>query len=259
MQVIIPMTGYGSRFVAAGYKELKPFISVDNMTILEWIVKKIYTKDDEFIFICRKEHIDTIQFIYEFLNDLAPKVKIVTIADWVKKGPVFDVMRAEDFICDNKPTIINYCDFYMIWDYQKFQLDLVANNCDGAIPCYTGFHPNLIPLKNVYASCKTDDHRKLIAIKEKHSFEADKKASSHSAGVYYFKTGAILKQYCQRLISDNDMLKGEYYASMVYNNMVKDGLNVWVPNNVEYFCQWGTPEDLNDFLFWYNNIKGWIK
>lgn len=28
MQIIIPMTGYGSRFVAAGYKELKPFISV---------------------------------------------------------------------------------------------------------------------------------------------------------------------------------------------------------------------------------------
>ena len=26
MYVIIPMTGYGSRFVAAGYKELKPFI-----------------------------------------------------------------------------------------------------------------------------------------------------------------------------------------------------------------------------------------
>ena len=30
MNVIIPMTGYGSRFVAAGYKELKPFIKVMN-------------------------------------------------------------------------------------------------------------------------------------------------------------------------------------------------------------------------------------
>ena len=28
MKIIIPMTGYGSRFVAAGYKELKPFISL---------------------------------------------------------------------------------------------------------------------------------------------------------------------------------------------------------------------------------------
>ena len=26
MNIIIPMTGYGSRFAAAGYKELKPFL-----------------------------------------------------------------------------------------------------------------------------------------------------------------------------------------------------------------------------------------
>lgn len=40
MQIIIPMTGYGSRFVAAGYKELKPFIQVMGHPIIEWIVKK---------------------------------------------------------------------------------------------------------------------------------------------------------------------------------------------------------------------------
>ena len=32
MQIIIPMTGYGSRFVAAGYKELKPFIKIQGKT-----------------------------------------------------------------------------------------------------------------------------------------------------------------------------------------------------------------------------------
>ena len=39
MKIIIPMTGYGSRFAAAGYKELKPFIEVQGRPILQWIVE----------------------------------------------------------------------------------------------------------------------------------------------------------------------------------------------------------------------------
>lgn len=42
MQIIIPMTGYGSRFVAAGYKELKPFIMVQGKPIIQWIIEGMY-------------------------------------------------------------------------------------------------------------------------------------------------------------------------------------------------------------------------
>ena len=44
---------------------------------------------------------------------------------------------------------------------------------------------------------------------------------------------------------------------MVYNFMVKDGKKVWVPDCVEQFCQWGTPEDLKDYLFYTQAILGW--
>ena len=56
MNVIIPMTGYGSRFVAAGYRELKPFITIMGKPIIEWIVKGMYPEDVNFIFVCRAEH-----------------------------------------------------------------------------------------------------------------------------------------------------------------------------------------------------------
>lgn len=49
MQIIIPMTGYGSRFVAAGYQELKPFIRVQGRPILEWIVKGMYPGESNFL------------------------------------------------------------------------------------------------------------------------------------------------------------------------------------------------------------------
>ena len=57
MNVIIPMTGYGSRFVAAGYRELKPFIRIMGRPVIEWIVKEMYPEDVNFIFICRGEHL----------------------------------------------------------------------------------------------------------------------------------------------------------------------------------------------------------
>ncbi|RRD40753.1 capsular biosynthesis protein [Leptotrichia sp. OH3620_COT-345] len=259
MNIIIPMTGYGSRFVAAGYKELKPFINVQEKPIIEWIVKGMYPNEENFLFICRKEHLDRDVNMKKKLIKIAPKAKIFEVDNWIKKGPVYDVLRAADMINDNDPCIINYCDFYMLWDYQKFMKDVIKKNCEGAIPCYTGFHPNLLPEKNVYASCFTDEKNNLIEIREKYSFEKNKTKAKHSPGVYYFKTGKILKKYSKILIESNQEINGEYYASLLYNFMVDDGLKVWVPLNVKKFCQWGTPEDLEEYLFWIKIVKGMIE
>lgn len=262
MNVIIPMTGYGSRFVAAGYQELKPFIRVMGRPVIEWIVKDMYPADVNIIFVCRGEHLMKDVSMRERLLLLAPEAKIVSIEDWVKKGPVYDVLRgyrellAQQAIDAQEPCIINYCDFYMQWDYAAFAQEAAERGCDGAVPCYSGFHPNLLPEKNYYASCLTDAQDDLIEIREKYSFEKDKTKAKHSPGVYYFASGAVMEKYCQILTEHEECaINGEYYASLPYNFMVQDGLKVWVPVNVEYFCQWGTPEDMQEFVYWTDLIR----
>ena len=262
MNVIIPMTGYGSRFVAAGYQELKPFIRVMGRPVIEWIVKDMYPADVNIIFVCRGEHLMKDAFMRERLLLLAPEAKIVSIEDWGKKGPVYDVLRgyrellAQQAIDAQEPCIINYCDFYMQWDYAAFAKEAAERGCDGAVPCYSGFHPNLLPEKNYYASCLTDAQDDLIEIREKYSFEKDKTKAKHSPGVYYFASGAVMEKYCQILTEHEECaINGEYYASLPYNFMVQDGLKVWVPVNVEYFCQWGTPEDMQEFVYWTDLIR----
>jgi NDP-sugar pyrophosphorylase family protein len=255
MKIIIPMTGYGSRFATAGYKDLKPFINVQGKPIIQWIIEGMYSNEKNILFICRKEHLDNNMIMKEKLYKIAPYSEIFIIDDWIKKGPVFDVLRAQEKIDDDEAVIINYCDFYMTWDYEKFKKEVVERGCDGCVPCYTGFHPNLIPQKNLYASCFTDENDNLIEIREKYSFDVDKTKSKHSPGVYYFKNGSILKKYCQKFIDSNEKINGEFYASLVYNFMVKDGLKVWVPTNVNKFCQWGTPEDMQEYLFWTNVVR----
>ncbi len=282
MNIIIPMTGYGSRFVAAGYQDLKPFIPVMGKPIIEWIVKGMYPVDVQFVFVCRGEHLQKDPAMKEKLLALAPNAVIVSIEDWVKKGPVWDVLRAYRALqtasaaereTEGQKTdalsgvrivsgdaaqfhkedgvIINYCDFYMSWDYAAFAKEAKERDCDGAVPCYTGFHPNLLPAKNFYASCQTDENDDLIEIREKYSFEKDKTKAKHSPGVYYFKNGGLMEQYCRRLAEHEECaINGEFYASLPYNFMVKDGRKVWIPTNVTYFCQWGTPEDMQEFVYW---------
>lgn len=259
MKIIIPMTGYGSRFVAAGYRDLKPFIKVQGKPILQWILDGMYPGETDILFVCRQEHLDTIPEMQENLMKIAPSAEIYAIQDWIKKGPVFDVLRASERIPDQKPCIINYCDFYMYWDWENFKREVQERNCDGCVPCYTGFHPHLLPAKNLYASCRIDEEENLVEIREKYSFEADKTKARHSPGVYYFRTGELLKTYCQKLVDSGQALNGEYYASLPYNFMVRDGLTVWVPANVEQFCQWGTPEDLEEYLFWTDTVRRFDK
>lgn len=257
MKVIIPITGYGSRFVAAGYSELKPLIPVQGKPMLQWIIEGMFPGETDFLLICRQEHLDRISGMEEQLHQIAPTAKLFAIKDWIKKGPVYDVLQASEAIPEEDACIINYCDFYMTWDWEQFQKEVQKRKCDGCIPCYSGFHPHLMIQKNVYASCQTDEEENLIAIREKYSFEADKTKAKHSPGTYYFRTGALLKEYCNKLVERKETLNGEYYASLPYNFMVQDGRKVWVPVNVKSFCQWGTPEDLKEYLFWTNCIRGW--
>lgn len=130
MKIIIPMTGYGSRFAAAGYKELKPFIKVHGKPIIQWIIEGMYPNENDILFICRKEHLDNDKTMKERLLKIAPTAEIFQISDWVKKGPVFDVLRAAEKIDDSESCIINYCDFYMIWKWKEFKSELINRNCD---------------------------------------------------------------------------------------------------------------------------------
>lgn len=59
------------------------------------------------------------------------------------------------------------------------------------------------------------------------------------------------------MMEANDVLNGEFYASLVYNYMTHN--SVWCPDNIKYFCQWGTPEDLKEFEMWMNILKGDVK
>lgn len=244
MQIIIPMSGIGKRFIDAGYKEPKPLILVEGKPIIQHVVER-FPNETNFIFICNEDHLKTTN-MRSVLETIAPKGKILSIPPH-KKGPVFAVMQISEFINNEEPTIVNYCDFSWRWNYEDFKKTVKENNCDGCVVSYKGFHPHLLH-PNLYASMREKDNW-MIEIREKHSFTENKMDCYQSSGTYYFKNGAIVKKYFQALMDNQVELNGEYYVSLVYNELKKDNLNIYI-YEIPYMLQWGTPDDLEEYMYW---------
>ncbi|EKE01876.1 MAG: hypothetical protein ACD_21C00031G0006, partial [uncultured bacterium] len=158
MQVVIPMTGLGSRFSRAGYTAIKPLIPIDGKPMIEYVVQ-LFPGETNFLFICNNDHLKQTALRAE-LERIMPTGKIVGV-DYSKKGPVWAVLSAQEYIQNHEPIIVNYCDFFALWDYLAFKQMIETTACAGAIPCYIGFHPHLLG-SNLYASCKTDTAKNLL-------------------------------------------------------------------------------------------------
>ena len=190
MKIIIPMSGAGERFKRAGYVEPKPLIRINGKTIIEHVIN-LFPREEDFVFICNEDHLKTTK-IREILLSAKPNAKIVSIKNH-KLGPVWAVSKIFDLIDNDDPIIVNYCDFFMDWDYEDFKKTVEKNQCDGAIVAYKGFHPHLLHEENFYASMRTDENNSMIEIKEKHSFTANKMDSPQSIGTYYFNKVVYVK------------------------------------------------------------------
>lgn len=239
MNIIIPATGIGKRFKEAGYKELKPFIKVmKDKVILDYVIECFDTQKDVFYFIiqeCEKNKFE------DFILSRKINAKII-VYKGQKLGPAGSlygvVSQLQDIL--NEEVIISYCDFGQEWNYRDF-IQFTQENLDvqAIIPCYTGYHPHLLPLENVYAVCKVYDNTyKVYEVIEKYNSK-NKFEEYYSSGIYYFRTLKLAIEAIKKQIEAKDKVFGEYYISMT-NNYLE---NVLCYPFIEKFYQFGTQKD----------------
>lgn len=251
MQIIIPMSGLGERFIAAGYVTPKPLIEVDDLPMIQHVVN-LFPGETNFYFICNHVHLENTN-MRDILNKICPTGKIIGI-DSHKKGPVYAVLKSKicDLIDDADEVIVSYCDYGTYWDYNLFLKTVRENKADGAIPCYIGFHPHMLG-KDHYAYLRHKD-KWLLEIREKKPFTDDKMSEYASNGTYYYRTGEIMKKYFGILMNLNLSVNNEFYVSSVYNLLVQDEMNVLI-YEIDNMLQWGTPYDLECYNVWSNYFR----
>jgi dTDP-glucose pyrophosphorylase len=241
-QVIIPMSGKGSRFIDAGYVELKPFIQVNGKPIIEHIIG-LYPDGYDFLVILSSDD-PHLQAHIAQLQDISNNIQIAIIKPH-KLGPGHAIREVSELISSNVPIIVSYCDFSGDWNPDAFLKKLENFDCN--ILTYSGFHPHMNrTTKFAYAKMEND---LVVEVREKESFTDTPMNEEASAGVYGFKNKEILTNAINHQIKDNLEVNGELYISLTCQALIQNSGKATV-TRMEKFFQWGTPEDLEDWIYW---------
>lgn len=246
MQIVIPMSGFGERFRRAGYDVPKPLIDVDGKPIIAHVID-LFPGETDFLFICNQEHLDEPAYaMAETLSEYCPKGRIVGI-DPHREGPIGAVRQARKHIDSDRPMFVNYCDFSCYWDWTDFKRFVAETGCDGAVPAYRGFHPHSLHGNN-YAFIR-ETGRWLTDIQEKQPWTHDRMSEFASSGGYYFSSGQLGLDLFDDVVERDLNVGGEFYVSLAYKVLAERRAKIAV-YELQHFMQWGTPDDLAEYLGW---------
>lgn len=246
MQIVIPMSGFGERFRRAGYQVPKPLIEIEGKSIIAHVVD-MFPEETDFIFICNEEHLAHPDYqMRELIQKICPTGRVVGIPSH-RLGPVHAINQIQALIDNDKPVIVNYCDFTCYWNWSHFKSFVERTQCAGALPAYKGFHPHSLGTTN-YAYIREAEGW-AFDIQEKKPFTENRMNEFASSGTYYFSSGKLMKRAFQYLFDQAMTLGGEYYVSLAYKALFAEEVPVAV-YPLQHFMQWGTPEDVNEYNQW---------
>lgn len=243
MKIIIPMAGQSKRFRDAGYEIPKPFLPVNGRPMIQHVCD-MFGETDEFYFICDRKHLDVPAY-RDILNKIPRKHHVLGITP-PPEGPVATVLHLRNAIPADEAVIVSYCDFSVRWDYRYFKQQI--GEYEGAIPCFRGFHPASFG-DTYYAYCRVNADNELLELREKKSFTAKRHEEFASAGIYYFDRWDSFTRHAEKALKDFKSVLPECYVSLLYNHMLAEKKKVLV-TEVEKFICWGTPKDMEQFVFW---------
>ena len=238
LNIVIPIAGAGSRFVAKGFKIPKPLIPINGMPMVHVVIKNIRpTCEHRFIFICQQTHIDTYG-LKEVLSEWAPKCKIIGL-NGITDGAARTVLSAEKWIDNTSPLMIANSDQFVDIDINLYINELNSKLLDGLIMTMKSNDPK-------WSFVGKDPEGMVSRVVEKEVISDDA-----TVGIYNFKHGSDFVKAAKRMISDNFRVNGEFYVAPAFNQLIKSGAKIGsydISNEASGMHGLGTPADLELFL-----------
>ncbi len=247
MDIIVTMAGHSRRFAAKGYQGPKALLPIDGRPMIAHVVEMFDTRQDTFHIVANSAQVKENPDLPKILRALAADVNVVII-DEHEKGPTYSALQVRD-VSDDEEVIVTYCDFIVDWDYARFLREVKGSG--GAVPVFRGFHP--ASLGDTYYAYLRTDGKEMLELREKKSFTDNRAEEPASAGIYYFGNFGLLKKYGEEILSSAKS-DSEAYTSLLFNPLVRDGHRVLI-HDVRRFICWGTPEDLEQYMFWASVFK----
>lgn len=239
LHIIMPMAGEGSRFRDAGWSTPKPLIELDGKPLFIRAIESVKVEGVpmKYSFIVRQEHIDEYG-VDKGIKEIIPDAMIYSVKQ-TTRGAVETCLIAEPGIADDDAVIVMDCDLEFrsqkYSDIIKKVVEMAADEAKGG--ALVSFESDLP--KYSYAEVGEDGFVKRTAEKEV--------ISNHAlCGAYFFSSGKEFKKAAHRLLDEPVMLKPEFYVSLLYNYLLRDGSPVELAP-MEIYRSYGTPEELKQW------------
>ena len=240
LHIVMPMAGEGSRFLKEGWTTPKPFIELNGQPLFKHAISSVTDKDIQmkYSFIVRQEHIDKYQ-IDKGIRSFLPEANLFSVVK-TTRGAVETCLIAENAIADDDAVIVMDCD--LEFRSKKF-IEIIKQILNKPIEEATG---------GALVSFESNEPRYSYAALGEDGFvarTAEKEVISNHAlcGAYFFASGRRFKQIAHLLLAETAFTKPEYYVSLLFNYLLKDGEKVWLASMEEYYS-YGTPEELKRYL-----------
>jgi len=231
--IVVPMAGLGSRFVEAGYKDIKPLIPIFDKPMIEHVVNSVGLVGD-WIFIVQKEHREKYD-LDNILRDIRPGCKVIDTGGGVTEGAACSVLLAEEFINGGRPLIIINSDNIIGWDAETIFPKFIDSDAVGLILCFKDADP-----KWSFARLGPDGYVLDVA-------EKDPISDNATAGMYIWKHGYDFVSSAKSMILKNIRVNNEFYICPVYNENIEAGQKISICM-VDSMDGVGTPADLEGYI-----------
>ena len=232
MNVLIPMSGEGSRFKLAGYTFPKPLIEVNGKAMIQLVVENLGL-DAHYVFVVKESHASeyNLNSMFErIVNDFS-----IVKVDKTTEGAACTSLLAQKYIDNSEALVIANSDQYVESGISEGIEYFVKNDFDGGLLTFESSHPK-------WSYARVDNKNNVLEV-------AEKKVISNKAtvGIYYWKKGSDYVKYAHKMIERNERVNNEFYICPVFNSAVKDGLRIGI-FDVTGMWGLGTPEDLDNYL-----------
>ena len=238
LNIVIPIVGLGKRFSDAGYSVPKPLVIVEGKTILQHAVESLKVQG-KYTFVVRTSEFS--EKMIDVLRSCKPDCNIVETSA-MTSGSVSSILLAEDAINSEESLITTNCDQILKWDPVDFLSFCKRSQAHGVV-CTYPFNDIRLFESSPYSFIHTNHFGRGLQLVEKEAISLNA-----LCGVHYWKNGSSFVKSAKKLIEENKTINGEFYVSMTYNYLIREG-KVVVPYslyNGEFFSL-GTPEDVSKY------------
>ena len=240
LHIVMPMAGEGSRFLKEGWTTPKPLIDLNGQPLFKHAISSVSDEriPMKYSFIVRQEHIAKYK-IDEGIKSFLPEANVFSV-EKTTRGAVETCLIAESDIADDDAVIVMDCDLeFRSKKFIEIIIDILSqeekDTEGGALVSFESNEPR-------YSYAELNDFGFVKRTAEKEVI------SNHAlCGAYFFSSGKKFKEIAHRLLDEPSFTKPEYYVSLLFNYLLKEGERVYLAQMEEYYS-YGTPEELKRYL-----------